>query len=110
MLQVEAWTLFIALEIATHIKIKKVEVEMNNQELFHLMINEDNLFTLFLLLNCRHLLSKLEAYKVCKIKREQNTCADCLAKEARMASLLLRTYARPPLFVPQVYMADLDAN
>lgn len=53
------------------------------------MSSEDNIFYLLAVLisNCRLLLFKFEEFQICKIKRQQNKCADILAKEARNTCL-----------------------
>lgn len=63
----------------------KIEIEMDCHQILNLNLEKDNPSHPLhaLISNCRQLLSNFEGYKLAKIFRNQNTCADILAKEGR---------------------------
>lgn len=75
-------------------------IEIDCQVIFLLITQNNNglnpLATM--LLNFRQLLQFFEAYDLKKISREQNSCADTMAKDSRTNMLPLRTYSSPPHF------------
>lgn len=89
--------------------IKKLEIEIDSQELFSLMCNSNinNHPLVMLVYDYRRLLSKFERIKLSKIKRSQNSFADAMAKAGRRSKAPLRTFDRPPPFVIQPYMVDI---
>lgn len=105
----EAWALYLGLNFALSVGIKKVEIELDCQELNRILTIEiTNTHPLFVIISdCKHLISKFEAVKIIKIRRERNKCADCLAKEAGKKCLPTKTFAAPPPFVLQHYISDL---
>lgn len=55
---------------------------------------------------CRHLLTKLQDYTFVKDSRDQNKCADKLAKDGRVKCLPLIVYDTVPDIVLQIYNED----
>lgn len=107
----EAWALQIGLEIASSLNFRRIEIELDCQEVFNLLLllqfTGDTHPLAIILLNCKHFLQCFEEYRVSKVFRAQNTCADALAKEATDKLLPLRTYHSAPSFVNEYYVLDL---
>lgn len=49
--------------------------------------------------NCTFLFSNLEEFKLYKIRRSQNCCANVLAKQGRFRKSKMRIFLEPPHFV-----------
>lgn len=94
--------------MANSLNIRKLEIEINNQDIFYLITNSENDLHPFASLfdNCRHLIPNFEVARLQKIRREQNSCAESMAKEARKTSLTLKIFATPPIFALEAYSKD----
>lgn len=83
-LLVEAWALFTGLDLAHIIGTTKLKVETDSQELYYLFNEEySNHHLSVIISNCRLHIFKFERMEISKIKRQQNLCANRLAKEVR---------------------------
>lgn len=105
----EAWALYIRLQQAVSLNIKKIEIELDCKTLHNILlgcINHTHPIAI-IVENCRFLLHSFEDNKICKISRSQNMCADFLAKEARKRRLPMGNYNVALLFVKNQYEYDL---
>lgn len=57
--------------------------------------------------DCRCLIYKFDCSKTAKICRNQNKCANKLAKLAREQKWKTKTFAFPPLWIEDLYLSDL---
>lgn len=84
-LQAELLAIFLGLNIALQIsRNSKIKIETDSSQAVNLLSSYSNSFHSLdsLIINCRYILSKLSNYKIRKIARQQNACADALAKKS----------------------------
>lgn len=108
-LQVEIWAIFLGLHIATQTNDAiKLVVEIDSKQTSDLLLHQNTIHHPLdtLVSNCRYLLSSFSDYKIKKISRQQNFCADALAKEGRSKNLELTIYDEPPQFILHLYHLD----
>lgn len=96
----EAWSLFLGLEIAIFIRIQKLKIEIDSQEICNLIKNNTNeLHHLTVLIsNCMHLLSLFEEYNLLKISKNKNSSADLLAKNTKKNKITSANVKQAPPF------------
>lgn len=110
-IQRDLWAIFLGLQLASNVPfLSKIEIETDSSKVIKLFHSHFAFHPLTTLIeNCKSLLFEFEDWKLTKIARNQNKCADVLAKEGRKEKLSLSTYDAPPNFVIHHNLADLSS-
>lgn len=107
----ESWTLYTTLHFVLDLNIKKIEIEIDSQELFEVLnaLGSDFHPVVMLINDCRCVIFKFERIRIAKVRRCQNKCANKMAKMARLHWWPLRTFVAPSALVKELFLANLDS-
>lgn len=108
-LEAELKAIHLGLEIITGLpQISNTVIESDSSEAVKLLLHDfPNCHPYAIVIeNCKCLLSKLRNYQILKVSRQQNACADILAKEGRKRKLPLTVYHEVPQMVVRQYQND----
>lgn len=96
------------LKLAIILNIKYLEINPDSQILIKLLLDPDPLANLLFLINdCRCLLSQLTEFKLLHCWRECNSVADALAKEGNATNAKFTTFISTPSVALQAFHKDL---